>query len=143
VTTKARGWAAFCLGVWAVVWALALIVAAFAVPAYSGEGCEAVPGGVPSCGPLPSQTLFAVNGWWVVELLLAVALVTALALWALHVRCSRRSTGATTVATCCIVGLAAFSIMTGFSIGFFVLPVVLLLTGSAWLTPPAEARPDR
>jgi hypothetical protein len=142
VTVKVRGWAAFGFGAGAVAWALALVVAAFTVPAYSGEGCEAVPGAVPTCGPLPSQTLFAVNGWWVVELLLAVALVAAIALWALHMRCSRRSTGATTAATCCIVGLAAFSIVTGFSIGLFVLPVVLLLTASAWLTPPSEAPRD-
>jgi hypothetical protein len=140
---KARGWAAFGLGAGAVAWSLALVAAAFTVPAYSGEGCELVPGGAPSCGPLPSQTLFDVNGWWVVELLLAVAFLAAIALWALHVRCSRRSASATTAATCCIVGLAAFSFVTGFSIGLFVLPVVLLLTASARLTPPVEARPDR
>lgn len=141
--TKARGWAAFALGAGAVAWALALIAAAFVVPAYRGEGCQVVPGGAPACGSLPSRTLFDVNGWWVVELLMAVAFVAAMALWALHVRCARRSALAATAATCCIVGLAVFSFVTGFSIGLFVVPVVLLLTASAWLTPPAEARPGR
>ena len=143
MTANARGWSAFGLGAGAVAWSLALVAAAFTVPAYSGEGCQVVPGGDPSCGPLPSQTLFDVNGWWVVELLLAVAFVAFIALWALHVRCSRRSASATTAATCCILALAAFSVVTGLSIGPFVLPVVLLLIASSWLTPPAEARPGR
>jgi multisubunit Na+/H+ antiporter MnhG subunit len=142
VTTGRRGWLAFGLGAGAVAWATALVVVAFTVPSYSGESCQVTPGGAPTCSSA-SQTLFAVNGWWVVELLVGVTLVAAIALWALHMRCSRPSTGATTAATCCIVGLFAFSVVSGFSIGLFVLPVVLLLTASARLTPAAAARPDR
>ena len=82
-----------------------------------------------------SATLFAVKGWWVVELLGGVALVTTLAFWALHRRCATESQTAATVATSCIVLLTAFSWLTGFSIGFFVFPVVLLLTASAVLVP--------
>jgi hypothetical protein len=116
---------------------MALVVAAFTVPSYSGESCQVTPGAAPTCNSSLSQTLFAVNGWWVVELLIGVTLLAALALWALHLRCSKRGTGASTAATCCIVALAAFSVVTGFSIGLFVLPVVILLAASAALTPPA------
>jgi hypothetical protein len=125
-----------------VVWATALVVAAFAVPGYSGESCRATPGEAPTCSST-SQSLFAVNGWWVVELLLGVMVVAGVALWALHLRCSRQSTVAASVAICCIVALAFFSVVTGLSIGPFVLPVVLLLIASARLTPPAATRAGR
>jgi hypothetical protein len=136
-----RGWIAFGLGAAAFLWTVALVAAAFTVPAYSGESCHAAPGASPSCGPAPSQTLFGVNGWWIVELLLGVALVAGVALWALHVRCSRESAVASWVATCCIVALAFFAVITGLSIGLFVLPVVVLLIASRRLTPLARARP--
>ena len=125
-----RGWLAFGLAASAVGWALALVAASFVAPAYQGSECG--PGG--DCTS-SSATLFAVNGWWVVELLGGVALVTTLAFWALHRRCATESQTAATVATSCIVLLTAFSWLTGFSIGFFVFPVVLLLTASAVLVP--------
>jgi len=139
---RGRGWLAFGLGAAAVAWAVALVAGAFTLPAYNGESCEVLPGGASTCTG-SSQTLFAVNGWWVVELLLGVLLVAGIGLWALHVRCSRRSAAAASVASCSILLLAAFSIVTGLSIGFFVLPIVVLLTASAWLTPTAGARPAR
>lgn len=86
-----------------------------------------------------SQTLFAVNGWWVVELLAAVALVTALAFYALHIVCARGSDTAARIATLCIVALGLFSLVTGFSIGLFVVPLVALLAGSAWLIPEGRS----
>jgi hypothetical protein len=132
---KARGWLAFGFGAGAVLWSLGLVLAALIVPAYSGESCEAGPGGAATCGALPSETLVGANGWFVVELLLAVALVAALAFWALHVRCARGSEHALAAAVFCIVVLAVFSFLTGFSIGLFVFPVVLLLIVSAALTP--------
>jgi hypothetical protein len=114
---------------------MALVAAAFVVPAYSGETCRSLPGSDQTCGPAPSQTLFAVNGWWVVELLAAVALVTALAFYALHVVCAKGSDAAAGVATVCIVALLLFSFVTGFSIGLFVFPAAVLLAASAWLIP--------
>jgi hypothetical protein len=130
---------AFGLGAGGVAWAGALVIGALVLPAYSGESCRATPNGPPVCGPAPSQTEFAVNGWWIVELLGAVALVAALAFFALHLVCARQSDAAATVATCCIVALAAFSFVTGLSIGPLVLPVVILLTASAWLVPRGPA----
>ena len=132
---RTRGWLAFGLGGVAVLWSLGLVLAAFVAPTYSGEGCQASPGGSTVCGSLPSQTLYAENGWWVVELLLAVAVVTALAFWALHVYCVTGKDSVMRAAGICIGALALFSLVTGFSIGLLVFPAVLLLIGSAALTP--------
>jgi hypothetical protein len=128
-----RGWLAFGLAASAVGWALALVAASFVAPAYQGSECGS--GGCTST----SSTLFAVNGWWVVELLGGVVLVTALGFWALHRLCATESQGAAKVATACIVVLAAFAFVTGFSIGLFVFPVTMLLTAS-WLLVPISGR---
>jgi energy-converting hydrogenase Eha subunit B len=135
VNGRARGWLAFGVGAGAVLWTLALVLAAFIVPAYSGESCQGGSDGVVTCGSLPSETLFAVNGWWVVELLLAVVLVATLGFWGLHRRCASEGRHGGTLATLCIVALGLFSIVSGFSIGLFVLPAVLFLLASAALTP--------
>jgi hypothetical protein len=71
----------------------------------------------------------------VVELLGGVVLVTALGFWALHRLCAAESEWASKLATACIIVLAAFSWVTGFSIGLLVFPVVVLLTASAVLVP--------
>ena len=132
---RTRGWLAFGLGGGAVLWSLGLLLTAFVAPAYSGEGCQSGPGGSTVCGSLPSETLYAVNGWWVVELLLAVALVTALAFWALHVYCVTGRPSVMRAAGICIGALGFFAFVSGFSIGLFVFPAVLLLVASAALTP--------
>ena len=126
---RTRGWLAFGLGAGAMLWAIALVVAAFVVPTYSGEGCQSGPGDSTVCGSLPSQTLFAVNGWWVVELLLGVVAVAALAFWA------------QSAAVFLIVLLAIFAIVGSASIGLFLFPLVLLLIASATLTPLSGGRP--
>ena len=112
-----------------MLWAIALVVAAFVVPTYSGEGCQSGPGDSTVCGSLPSQTLFAANGWWVVELLLGVVAVAALAFWA------------QSAAVFLIVLLAIFAIVGSASIGLFLFPLVLLLIASATLTPLSGGRP--
>jgi high-affinity Fe2+/Pb2+ permease len=131
---RTRGRLAFGLGAAAVGWAVLLVAAAFLVPAYSGERCGS--GGCTSS----SSTLFAENGWWVVELLGGVVLVAALAFYALHVLCSKGSELAGGLALGCIVILAAFAFIGAPSIGLFVIPVVLLLVASMGYTPrsPAE-----
>ena len=137
---RTRGWLAFGLGAGAVVWALALVLGAFLVPAYGGRSCEASSGAATVCGSIRSQTLFAVNGWWVVELLLGVVAVTALAFWALHVYCATGARRAHSAAVWLIAVLAIFSIVSGFSIGLYVVPAALLLFASAALTPERAQR---
>ena len=132
---RTRGWLAFGLGAGAVLWALGLVLAAFVLPAYAGEGCQASPDGATVCGSLPSQTLFAANGWFVVEVLLGVVAVAALAFRALHLHCASGTRGAKFAAVFFIVVLAFFAFLGSASIGLFVFPLVLLLIASAALTP--------
>jgi hypothetical protein len=61
--------------------------------------------------------------------------VTALAFWALHVYCVTGRAMVMRAASICIGALALFSFVSGFSIGLFVFPAVLLLIVSAVLTP--------
>ena len=131
-----RGRVAFGLGAAAVGWALLLIASAFLVPAYGGESCG--PGGCTST----SSTLFAENGWWVVEVLGAVTLVAAIGFYALHLVCANESETAARIAIGCTILLAVFSILSGFSIGLFVLPIPLLLAGS-WSAMPRAPRAPR
>jgi hypothetical protein len=138
---RTRGWLAFGLGAGAMLWAIALVVAAFVVPTYSGEGCQSGPGDSTVCGSLPSQTLFAANGWWVVELLLGVVADAALAFWALHLHCASSTRGSKRAAVFLIVLLAIFAIVGSASIGLFLFPLVLLLIASATLTPLSGGRP--
>jgi hypothetical protein len=133
--SSSRGRVAFGLGAAAVGWALLLIASAFFFPAYSGETCG--PGGCTSS----SSTLFAENGWWVVELLGAVTVVAAVAFYALHVVCAKESETAATIAVGCTVLLAAFSLLTGFSIGLLVLPIPLLLAASRSVMPRSPRAP--
>jgi hypothetical protein len=134
--SSSRGRVAFGLGAAAVGWALLLVASAFFVPTYSGEKCQSG-GGCTST----SSTLFAENGWWVVELLLAVTVVAAVAFYALHVVCSKESETAATIAVSCTVLLAVFSFLTGFSIGLLVLPIPLLLAASRSVMPRSPRAP--
>jgi hypothetical protein len=133
---KNRGRVAFGLGAAAVGWALLLVASAFFVPTYSGETC-----GIGGCTS-SSSTLFAEHGWWVVEVLGAVMVVAAVAFYALHVVCSKESETAALIAVGCTVLLGAFAIVSGFSIGLFVLPIPLLLAGS-WSAIPRAPRAPR
>ena len=126
---RSRGRLAVGLGAAAVGWALLLVAAAFVVPAYGGETCGS--GGCTSSG----STLFAENGWLVVELLGGVVLVAALAFYALHVVCSKGSELAGRLALGCILALAAVAFVSAASVGLFVIPVVLLLAVSTGYTP--------
>jgi hypothetical protein len=135
VNGRTRGRVAFGLGAGAVLWSVALVLATFLVPAEAGESCQATPGAAASCASLPAQTLFEVNGWWVVGLLLGVVAFVAAAFWALHVYCATGDRSARSAAVLLIVVLAIFAALGSLSIGPFVLPMLLLLVASAALTP--------
>jgi len=128
-----RGRWAFGLTVAGFAWAFALIPAAFLAPVYSGQRADA--SGVVST----TSTLVGENG---LSVLLIVALPTVLAALAgagLHRRCSGERRAAGSLAWIAIGMLAAFCILGAWSIGLYVLPIVLLLAGAATLTPPARA----
>jgi len=128
-STPTRGWAAFGLATAAVAWALLLFPWAFLSPAYRGETC----GGTPQTCSSSSATLVEVNGSGV---LLWIALPAAAALlgWLLlHRACASRQRPMVNAAWVLVIALLVFSFVTGFSVGLFVLPVAVLLAGSALL----------
>jgi hypothetical protein len=129
---KNRRRLAFGLAAAAVGWAVVLVASAFFFPAYAGRTCGT--GGCTST----SSTLFAQNGWSVVELLLGVVAVAAIGLDALHVVCARGSDRAAKAATWCVALLGALAVVSAASVGLLVLPVAILLLASAMLTPQAR-----
>jgi hypothetical protein len=114
----------------AFLWALALVAGAFLVPVYSG-----VEGGSAAGVVDTTSTLVDVNGLGVLLPVALPAMVVGLVWLALHRKCSRGSARSGHVAGGLIVMLGTFCVLTGFSIGVFVLPTVLLLAGAATLTP--------
>jgi hypothetical protein len=133
-----RGRLAFALAAAATGWCLLLVVGAFVFPAYSGSECRTAPGGALECVSR-TATDFEMNGWRVVAMFAAVALVSLLVLFALHWVCTTGSRVAATGAWVGIVALFGFSYLTGLSIGPTIVPVVLLLAASAVLTPKPTA----
>jgi hypothetical protein len=129
-----RGGFAFALALAATGWCFLLVVGAFVYPSYSGSACESKLGGPTHCVS-QSATDFEMNGWRVVALYAAVAIVSLLVLLALHRVCMTGSGVATAAAWTGIGLLFGFSWLTGLSIGALVLPAVLLLIASAVVTP--------
>ena len=128
----------------AIMWAVALVGAAFTAPAYSGMRCTAEAGssGVPGqerCFET-TATLIEVNGAGaLVPLAIPLAAAVAVTLL-LSLHCRRGSWAAMTGATTVIVLLFGFGFVTGFSIGLYVLPLVPLLAVAALLTPTPQRR---
>lgn len=136
-----RGRWAFALSVLALSWAVALIPAAFLVPVYAGAGetvySPAQGAAITTSQTLPSSTLIAENGASV-RLLAVLALpaaLAALAWFGLHRKCTRTGVAGARIAAFALGLLSAFAVVTGLSIGGFVLPVVVLLAIAAILTP--------
>jgi hypothetical protein len=129
-SSSRRGRWAFGLTVAAFAWGSALFVAAFVVPIYSSN--SSATGASVSSSP---STLVAVNGLWVLGPVAIPALLAGIVGLALHRKCSRGNRASGRLAWVLTWLLAAFSVLTGFSIGVFVLPLAVLLLGAASLTP--------
>jgi hypothetical protein len=114
----------------AFVWALALVAGAFFVPVYS-----VAEGGSDTGVVSTTSTLVGENGLGVLLPVALPAAVVGLVWLALHRKCSRGSARSGRVAGGLIILLGTFCVLTGFSIGLFVLPTVLLLAGAATVTP--------
>lgn len=130
-----RGRWAFGLTLAAFAWGVALCVAAFVVPVYSSASSTAGSG----AATLSSETLVAVNGLWVLGLAALPALLAGLVGLALHRKCSRGNRASGHVAWALTWLVAAFSVLTGFSIGIFVVPLAALLVAASSLTPSGAA----
>jgi hypothetical protein len=115
-----------------------LVGTAFWLPVYGSSSVSS--SGAQSSSSL---TLVAVNGLGVL-VPVGVPLVIAALVWAaLHRKCSRGGRVGGYVAWACISILGAFCFVALFSIGIFVVPVVVLLACAASRTPsgapPADA----
>ena len=135
-TTHGR-WA-FALTSASVAWALALVPAAFILPVYGTVTFRAGPNGAHvSAVQHGSATLVAVNGASP-RLLILVAIPAALAAIAwigLHRLCTRGRMSGRRIATSAIAVLFVLTLLTGFSIGAEMLPVLALLVIGRALTP--------
>ena len=126
---------AFGLTVTAFVWTLGLIAWALVAPAYSGVASDS--SGVTHS--LPSQTLVQENGASVLIPVAAPAVLVAVVWWALHRKCSRGSLFGERLAIALVILLGLFALVTGFSIGLYVLPVAVLLTSAVVMTPAGSS----
>ena len=121
---------AFGLTVAAFLWGIALFVAAFVAPVYSSVSSTSAGTTVAS-----SSTLVAVNGLGVLVPVAIPALLAGLVGFGLHRKCSRGSRASGRLAWALTLLLVAVGVVTGFSIGIFVLPLAALLVAAASLTP--------
>jgi hypothetical protein len=114
-----RGWLAFGLATVAVVYAAAFTAWALTAPGYSS-----------------GETILEANPEVAVRVALAIPLLVTFSVWLLlHVACRLDATRARTAAKGVAWLLVAFAVITGFSIGLFVLPCAVLLVAAATLTP--------
>ncbi len=121
--------APFWIATGAVVWALAFTVWALTAPFYEPSG----------------QTILEANDELSVRIaLLLPAVISALVWRALRVACRDGRRGARAIGVTGASVLLFFALLTGFSIGLFVLPGAVALTAAAVMTPSAAggiARP--
>jgi hypothetical protein len=137
MSDNARGRKAFWLTVSAFLWSLGFVAAAFVAPSGSGTGETAHGRAVDTASP-QTLTLADQYGPKIIAIMAIPAILTAVAWLALHRKCrgSRRGGG---VAWGSIVLLAGYVLVTGFSVGLFAVPGIVLLVVAAELTP----RPGR
>ena len=122
--------AAFWLATGAVAWASAFTVWVLTASFYE-------PGG---------KTILAANEELRVRIALFVPLVTSALVWlALHVACRNDNRAARSLGLAAASTLLIFAILTGFTIGTFVLPGAIALTAAATMTPvrPRPTAPTR
>lgn len=117
----------------AFVWALGLILAALLVPVYSQA--ESTSSGL----TLTTVTLVQENGPSVLIPVAVPALICTVVGLALRRKCLRGGRRSGTVAWVGVGLLAVFALLSGLSIGIFVVPVALLLGWAAATTPAPAA----
>ena len=112
--------AAFWLATGAVAWAAMLTVWVLTASFYE-------PGG---------ETILAANDELSVRIALFVPVVVSAFVWlTLHIACRNDSRAARSLGLATASILLVFAILTGFTIGLFVLPGAIALTAAAALTP--------
>jgi hypothetical protein len=110
------------LSLFAVAWGLAILLGAFALPAYND-----------------GSTLVDENGAWVAVPVAVPALLASIAFTGLHRRCTSGSTAGLVWAWSAVAVLVAFAVVAILSIGVFALVPALALACAAKLTPQGAA----
>jgi hypothetical protein len=107
----------------AVVYAAVFTVWALVAPVYSS-----------------GETILEANSEIAVRVAIAIPLLVTSTVWLLlHLACRFDATRARVAAATVAWLLVAFAVITGFSIGMFVLPGAVMLVAAAGLTPVAHA----
>lgn len=128
----------------ALLWALALLPTAFYYPVGRNQSEASVPVGEsppPNIGD--TTTIVEAEGMWVIAPLSLAAVISLLVGLALNGKCSPGRVRAETLAWAGIILLVGLTLVTGFSIGFFFVPTVVLLFFAAISTPEPSRRPVR
>lgn len=120
------------------LWCVGLLVGAMTLPVYSGESTSS---GSPTGSESWTATLVEVNGAGALAVVALPAIpvaMVAVALWRRH-RARRRGAGAGAWTAVGVLG--AFAFVSGFSIGLFVVPIVVLLAIACAMSnaPPRPA----
>jgi hypothetical protein len=118
--------AAFWLATGAVAWAIGFTAWVLTASVYE-------PGG---------ETILAANEELIVRIAVFAPLVTSALVWlALHIACRDANRVARSVGLAAASTLLVFALLTGFTIGMFVLPGAIALTAAAAMTPIGPASP--
>ena len=122
----------------AVAWGGLLMLAAFVVPAYSGEDVTSTPGGG-STVTHTTATLVEMNGAGVVWIIAGLIAIAVLAWVGLHRRCAAGSRAGGVVGWACAALVAGFSLIS-FGLGLWTLPMAGLMLAAAARTPLGARR---
>jgi hypothetical protein len=138
--TTSRGWGGFAFASLGVGWSLLLLVATFTYPWSStteGAYFDSPNGPTGVVSSTRTSTLFQESGWWAVAAV-CVPLLLAMLVWlGLRRRCIRGASWIDGMVWTIVGGLFLMSFIAGFSFGFLLIPLVLLLGAAAALTPEA------
>ena len=124
------GITAFALSAGAIVWSVLLLVAAFKVEVYAGS-THSSDGTVRDFG----ATLIEVNGYGVLIPMAIPLVLCVVVFFSLRRACRTNSERSRSVALTLACVLAFFALITGFSVGFLVLPAAAAAILATVVTP--------
>jgi hypothetical protein len=125
------GFTAFALSAGAVGWSVLLLAAAFFYPVY-GTATEVSVGAAP---PELPDTIVGVNGYGALIPMTIPLVLCVVVFFALRRACTTHSERARSVALTLACVLGFFALISGFSIGLFVVPAALAAILATVVTP--------
>jgi hypothetical protein len=133
----------FVLSTAAVAWGLALVAFAYLLPVYAveSETGSCTPGGrCTSTTVTTGATLVQENGGGVLVVIGVLAGVAAIGWLGLHVYCASGRRPGLLVGWCAAVAMAGFTLVS-FGLGFFTLPMaIMMILAAIWTPGPGAER---